>query len=508
MGHWYAGHVRGRFETEQAAEACQQRLEMFFPWYLDKLCNDWSSSEPEEFREVLLREHHFVLGARGRWGKDDAMFDGPPLVSTLGRELVIYFEGCHHRDNFVDIFGPTLQQAGATSLDGGLATHISVYFELADPSAESLARYEAASADWAAPADSAMTKLQHRKAGEVIAGLDAFFDGREAIDAGGRDYGECFGPGRGEFEELALLQHLLYWTDGVYGGMYIPFDGDPDRLQTYFSQRAFRRYRIVWCTERPFAELRALSDPGQCAECSGALLPVWPTPDEPFAAIECPGCHSRPSLDMLDPSGKPRSKLSLMLQAAGELRKTQEREPEQGLQGILTQVNAAVSEAIKLVPRDAQRTEEAERLVQALSADGFSLGGYYDVIGVDGVQITLLVDADRRIFGAVMETLAKGAYPELCVQSEEGLEFWVTNLAGAYQSGSPETVERVVKEELDTAGLARFADERWPQEARRGIELGDAPAVVVDAYQKQVAWMKGNPFAILGEIFRATGRWI
>lgn len=499
MGHWYAGHVRGTFETEQAAEACLQGLETFFPIYLKKLRGDWRESQPEQLREVLFREHAFVLGSWHLWGKDDAMFDGPPLVSRLGRELVIYFDGCHHRDDFVDIFGPTLKHAGATSLDGGLASHISVYFEVADPSVENLARYVSAGANWAAPAEPTITKLQRRKASQVLGGLDQFFDGRQAIDGGGRDYFECFGPGRGEFEELVSLQHHLFWTDGVYGGMYIPFDGDPTRLQKYFSQRAFRRYRIVWCTERPFAELRALSNPGPCSECGGRLLPGWPTPDEPFAAAECTSCHSRPSLETLD-RGDPESKFSAMMRrAAGEVR---EREAEQGPQGIVKEVNDSVTDTIELLPRDAARKEQAERLVKDLLADGFSLAGYFDVIGVDGVQITLLVDANRKILGAVMETDAKGTYPELCVQSEEGHDFWVTNLAGAYWSGSPETVERVVKQELETVGLAKLAEGKWPLEARRAIDLDVAPKVVVEAYRKQAAWMKGEPLVILGEVFR------
>jgi hypothetical protein len=500
MGHWYAGHVRGTFETEQAAESCRQSLETFFPVYLDKLRGDWRESTLEDVRDVLLCEHDFAVGSRHLWGKDDAMFYGLPLVSRLGRELLIYFDGCHRRDDFVDIFGPTLKLAGATSLDGGFATHISVYFEVADPSAESLARYE--DADWATLAEPAMTSIEREKAQQVVAGLDAFFEGRGAMDEGRRAYEECFGPGRGVFEELVCFQHHLYWTDGVYGGMYIPFDGDSARLQSYFSQGAFRRYRIVWCTDRPFAELRALSQSGPCSECGGALLPTWPTPDQPFAAVECTRCNSRPSLETHDQSGDPESRFSvLMRQAAGDIEERREEAvPE--VQGILKEVNDSLSDTIELLPRNDPRNKEAERLVNDLMADGFSVAGYYDIVGVDGVQVTLLVDTERRILGAIMETDSKGIYSEFCVQSREGNEFWVTNLAGAYWSGAPEMVERVAREELDSVGLAKLVGEKWPLEARRVLELDEAPTVIVKAFQKHAAWMKGEPMVILGEVLR------
>lgn len=298
MGHWVARHVRAKFESEDEAVACALRLEAFLPVYVETLRSS-EGSLSAELQETLRRNFGFVSGADLYWGKDGAMFEDPTLVSRLGSEVMVYFDGCHSSDDLREFFAPTFELAGATTIDGGGGTYVSIYYETAFPYDDALESYKASGADWAQATDPNRTKNQGIHTHATIKCLSAFFAGRSNINSGG-EYVCCFGPGRGHFEELESSEYLLFWTDGVFGGIHMPFDGDMERLQKFFSKPAFRRSRFQWCSHTPFAELRALRELGPCASCGGRLFPRWPDVEGAFAAVKCVTCGLRPELATLD----------------------------------------------------------------------------------------------------------------------------------------------------------------------------------------------------------------
>ncbi len=287
MGHWLARHVLARFETVEQAEACRRNLARFFPIYLDRLHREWSGLTEDELASMLRRDYAFVLGETPYWGKDGAMFEYPPLVSQLGEELIIYFDGCHRGDDFVALFGPTLKLAGATSLTGGAGTHVSVFYEFAAPSSKSSTACAGPAALPRNPKPEHTLRARHESARALRRLENCFADGVTLTVV---SYQECFGRGRGEFEELETFKYH-YWSNGVFGALSIPFDGDLALLQSFFSKDGFRRYRVR--LGAAFEEIQALKSLAQCSACGGERVAAWPTDEESFAEAICTGCEVR-----------------------------------------------------------------------------------------------------------------------------------------------------------------------------------------------------------------------